>query len=174
MSAPRINFAHKNRLNRAQMVVTGILVVSIIVALILMGVRMQRLSALQAQNTSLAAARGLAVVPPATHLSVPEAQLSATNAAINSLNTPWTKILSAIDESKPAELALLELESKPSEHKVRIVAEAEKTGDLYDFIAAVQLHAPFRHVLPISQDSVESTSGSGAPHIRLTFEAEWQ
>lgn len=174
MSRIHIEFVNQSKLNRLQWSVLSALIFALISLAVLAAQRASKVVQLEEQNAQLATARGLAVVPAVTHKAIPAPQLLATNMAITSLNTPWTSILSGLDESKPEEVALLELESRPSEHRIRIVADAEKPNDLFDFIDALQKHAPFRRVIPTSQETLEPAPGSNIVRTRLMFEVEWQ
>lgn len=170
-----INFAQRQRFNRWQWMLIALLFLGVFTASGFAISRLRTVLNLRAENSALSLQQGAGSVPASpisNFATLPAAQLLATNAAISALNIPWPQILLALNQSKPAKLAIVELESRPLEHSVRIVAEAEESDELYDFIDAIEQQAIFRKVMPISQDSIEA-SGADKPRVRMSFMVEW-
>ena len=176
MNFKHINFAQRQRLNRWQWMFITLLFLGVFTASVFASNRLRTVLNLRAENSALILQQS-AIAVPANSInniaSPPATQLLATNAAISALNTPWPKILLALNQSKSSTLAILELESHLLEHSVRIVVEAENTHEIYDFIDAIGHQTIFQRVIPISQDSLE-TSGADKPRVRMSFEVEWR
>ena len=95
----------------------------------------------------------------------------AINTAINELNVPWPEILQALEESRPKDVALLQIEPNTSRARLRIVAEARTSALLEGYVTTLLKHPPFLHFLPSQQEEV---AVDGQTRIRLTFDLDWR
>jgi hypothetical protein len=103
--------------------------------------------------------------------SLPPEQAKAINAAIDELNVPWPDILQALEETRPKEVALLQVEPNTSRARLRIVAEAKSSAVLEDYVTALLQHPPFRRFLP---SHLEEVVAEGQSRVRLSFDLSWQ
>jgi hypothetical protein len=98
------------------------------------------------------------------------ARIVAVNNAITALNVPWAATLKIIEQSKPKEVALLRLEPRIQDRKIRITAQAEGSEPLFRFAKSLVDEAVFPLLTPVKQERVEI---EGRPGVKLTFDIEW-
>ncbi|MBK9219670.1 MAG: hypothetical protein IPL70_15495 [Uliginosibacterium sp.] len=80
------------------------------------------------------------------------------------------RFLKIIEQSKPKEVALLRLEPRIQDRKIRITAQAEGSEPLFRFAKSLVDEAVFPLLTPVKQERVEI---EGRPGVKLTFDIEW-
>lgn len=98
------------------------------------------------------------------------ARILAINNAIAALNVPWAVTLKKIEQSKPKEVALLRLEPRVQERKIRVTAQALGSEPLFRFAKSLVDESVFPSLTPVKQERVEI---EGRPGVKLTFDIEW-
>ncbi len=102
--------------------------------------------------------------------TISEAQGSDVNSAIQQLNLPWGRLLTAIERATPSAVALLELEPNAKKHLVRGVAETKTTGAMLAYITRLK-QQPFMGNVILTKHEI-SDHETNRP-LRFEFEAEW-
>jgi Tfp pilus assembly protein PilN len=102
--------------------------------------------------------------------AIPETQANAVNSAIQQLNLPWSRLLTAIERATPSSVALLELEPDAKRHLVKGMAEAKTTDTMLAYIKCLK-QQPFLGNVILTKHMV-SDQDSNRP-LRFEFEAEW-
>lgn len=132
----------------------------------------QRQGARQAeleQNRIQAAARSAPAVS-IRKSTISEAQASAVNSAIQQLNLPWGRLLTAIERATPSSVALLELQPDAKRHLVKGVAEAKAADTMLAYIKRLK-QQPYMGNVILTKHEV-SGQDTNRP-LRFEFEAEW-
>ncbi len=127
--------------------------------------RQAALEQIQAQTDRRVAA---AAVPRRS--SIPEAQASAVNLAVQQLNLPWGRLLTAFERATPAAVAVLGLEPDSKSHLVRGVAEARTTAVMFAYITRLK-QQPFLGNVILTKHEVNDQDENRP--VRFEFEAEW-
>jgi hypothetical protein len=97
-------------------------------------------------------------------------RIAAVNTAIAALNVPWAGTLKRIEESRPGEVALLRLEPRVQDRRIRVVAQANQADPLFEFVSALAQDKAFPSVTPVRQERVGDDGKSG---VKLSFDVEW-
>lgn len=103
--------------------------------------------------------------------SLTDAQISAVNRAIQQLNLPWSRLLTAIERATPANVALLELTPDAKRHLVKGVAEAKTINAMLAYIKRLK-QQPFMGNVILTRHEI-SDKDANRP-VRFEFEAEWR
>lgn len=132
----------------------------------------QRQAARQAELEQVKAQAAALTAPSADTRkpAIPEAQASTVNSAIQQLNLPWSRLLTAIERATPSSVALLELSPDAKKHLVRGMAEAKTTGTMLAYITRLK-QQPFMGNVILTKHEI-SDQDTNRP-LRFEFEAEW-
>ena len=132
----------------------------------------QRQAARQAELEQIQARAAARSAPSADirKSTITEAKASAVNSAIQQLNLPWSRLLTAIERATPVSVALLELEPNAKKHLVRGMAEAKTTGTMLAYITRLK-QQPFMGNVILTKHEI-SDQDPNRP-LRFEFEAEW-
>jgi Tfp pilus assembly protein PilN len=128
--------------------------------------RQAELEQIQAQQVAARSATSTDSRKPA----IPEAQASAVNSAIQQLNLPWSRLLTAIERATPSSVALLELVPDAKRHLVKGMAEAKTSGTMLAYITHLKQQPFMGNVILIKHEI--SDQDTNRP-LRFEFEAEW-
>ena len=71
------------------------------------------------------------------------------------LNMPWYQLLDALEQTTPADVALVSIEPDGGSQVVRLVAEAKELDALLVYVKALQSEAFFRDVRPLKHETNE-------------------
>lgn len=152
----------------------------VLIGLIVLGLAVSHWSAARAQhlkavqklaNTRIELDRVTDNSTVSPELSDPK-RLKSINAAIMALNVPWAKTLHQIEQSRPENVALLRLEPRIQDRRIRVVAQADVADDLFAFVAALAADKVFPSVTPVRQERI--VEEGKRDHVNLTFDVEWQ
>jgi Tfp pilus assembly protein PilN len=102
--------------------------------------------------------------------AIPDAQANAVNNAIQQLNLPWSRLLSAIERATPSSVALLELTPDAKKHLVRGTAEAKTTGTMLAYITRLKQQPFIGNVILTKHGIIDQDTNRP---LRFEFEAEW-
>lgn len=108
---------------------------------------------------------------PPKKFIIPDAQVSAMNAAILQLNLPWSDVLNAIEDATPATIALLALEPDAKKQSVKGMAEAKSSGEMIVYIEQLKKQAFFGNVALTKYEVNDQDSNKPT---RFQFEAQWK
>jgi Tfp pilus assembly protein PilN len=108
--------------------------------------------------------------PGARPSPISDLQAGAVNRAISQLNLPWHDVLQAIEAATPAAIALLALEPDAKTHRIKAMAEAKNSDDMFAYLASLNRQAFFNAVVLTRHDINEQDPNRP---IRFQFEAEW-
>lgn len=128
-----------------------------------------------AHETTLRRIRGQLVnqaarTPSARISPISDLQAGAVNRVIAQLNLPWRYMLQAIEAATPATIALLALEPDAKTHRIKVVAEAKSSDDMFGYLAILNQQSFFNAVVLTRHDINEQDPNRP---IRFQFEAEW-
>jgi hypothetical protein len=123
----------------------------------------QRLQLLESTLNELDAA-------PKQKVSAEEARrLRKSSAVAHELQVPWARLFAALEGVGNPNVALLAIEPSPQRQELRIVAEAKTSGDMFDFLDALQ-GQPLVDVTLVSHQLQGQTPGTP---IRFQARAGW-
>jgi hypothetical protein len=109
--------------------------------------------------------------PAAAPLVLPEARVSAINAAIVQLNLPWQALFESIEQAKPKNIAILSLEPDGRKRILRVLAESKAADDMLDFVRMLREQPRFadatltRHEINLQDPNRP---------LRFTLEVSWK
>ena len=99
-----------------------------------------------------------------------EDRVRKANRVIRQLSTPWEDVFGGIESANGEHVALLSLESDPSNAQVRVAAEARNTQKMLDYLERLRLDGRLSPaILQSHQVMIEDPSRP----IRFTFTASW-
>lgn len=125
-------------------------------------------------NADLARARAALTArkpPAAAPVNLPEARVTAINAAIVQLNLPWQALFESMEQAKPKNIALLSLEPDGKKRILRVLAESKQADDMLDFVRVLREQPRFadatltRHEINLQDPNRP---------LRFTIEVSWK
>lgn len=108
--------------------------------------------------------------PPETDKLSPDTERAIAQ-AIDKLNVPWPQILSALEQSRPPDVALLKIEASQQNKRVLIQAQGKRMDSLLQLMDALPQKHPFVDVTPLLQGT--GTDPDGRDNYNVTLEAKW-
>lgn len=130
----------------------GLVVGSLLTALLLLGLGLQQLSQLQARAVELRAniaALTATIKPPASSAVVatptvlPAARVRSVNKAITQLNLPWREILVSFERLTPKNIALLSIEPNGAKHTIKGEAETKAPEAMINYMQVLHQSKTF-------------------------------
>jgi hypothetical protein len=137
-------------------------------------VAMERLPARHAERAAALERLRAPRTPPSANRANPaitEEQAAAVNGAIEQINLPWEKLLTAIERATPASVAMLELMPDAGKHRLRGVAETDAPENMLTYIKRLKREPLFANAF-LTRHEV-NTENPLHP-VRFEFEAQWQ
>jgi len=169
-----LDFALPQRQSRA-MGLVAIALAAVLLSLVLWQSEKgrERVSTLEAELTTLGVKQDAGRVrrPPAAATGVEiEERVRKANRVIRQLSTPWEDVFGGIERANGKDIALLSLESDPSNAEVRVGAEARNAAKMLEYLERLRQDGRLSPaILQSHQVMLEDPSRP----IRFTFTASW-
>jgi Tfp pilus assembly protein PilN len=125
----------------------------------------ERLAALESRAAEAAARARPAALSPGE-----QARQRAAQRVARDLQTPWSELLSALEEAPHDQVALLAIEPSMAKRQVRLSAEARDAEAMIGYLAVLQADARLADVVLVSHQV--QMQAPGRP-VRFTLQADW-
>lgn len=144
----------------------GVGIVSILLLVIAVYYVNTRMVLLQTDASQLRQPRNTAANP--TDIAMRKEEMLAVQAAMAELALPWDSLFAALEGIEAPGVKLLAVEPDSRQGKLRITAEAAETGEIVEYVQALDTQPMLQEVFLLRQERKEA-----GPYV-FNIEAVWQ